>query len=56
MLAGLRALQASPAGSGVSDRDMVPAKPFRLAMFMVEVAVCPVVTVTVEAEGEMVKS
>jgi hypothetical protein len=55
-LVGLIALQVSPAGNGVSDRLTVPANPFRLAMLRVEVAVWPVVTVTVEALGEMLKS
>ncbi len=43
-LAGLIAVQVSPAGSGVSDRDTVPEKPFTAVTVIVEVAEEPVGT------------
>jgi len=56
MLIGLMGLQVSPDGRGVSDRDTVPVKPFRLAMVKVAVPVCPTRTGTVEDGEEMLKS
>jgi len=56
MLLGLMELQVNPDGKGVSDRDTVPAKPFRLATLRVAVAVWPTRTGTVLEEGEILKS
>jgi len=56
MLLGLMELQVNPDGKGVSERDTVPAKPFRLATLRVAVAVCPTSAGTVVEAGEILKS
>ncbi len=56
MLVGLMELQVSPDGRGVSDRDTVPANPFRLATLKVAAPVWPTRTGTVVEEAEMLKS
>ncbi len=48
-LAGLIAVQVSPVGSGVSDRETVPAKPLTAVTVIVEAAVEPATT----APGEV---
>ncbi len=54
-LAGLIAVQVRPAGSGVSDRDTVPAKPFTAVTVIVETAEDPAFTAAGEVAA-MVKS
>ncbi len=54
-LAGLMAVQVRPAGSGVSDRATVPAKPFTPVTVIVDTAEEPALTAPGEIAA-MVKS